>query len=248
MRDAGDKLLPYFDPWGVTLTIDRRYLEIRVDDSIFANYIELLTTIFKQQIADGIEEEVEKILNKNIDRILNARILKRQGQRLPFVRSKTLNYIAFDFTVPYNWTITEDYIYLQWNGAPYDNLTAGADIQGVQETALPWVNPGCNKTIQATLGTYGLNNFVYALLESQPDIYINVGYDTLPIPFDIQTINYVLPGISEYYGWVNKNMSMHLYFEEITVQEYFPEHRNIGIRGSANIELLVVGGNLNGTD
>lgn len=48
MRDAGDKLLPYFDPWGVTLTIDRRYLEIRVDDSLFANYIELLTTIFKQ--------------------------------------------------------------------------------------------------------------------------------------------------------------------------------------------------------
>jgi len=43
-------------------------------------------------------------------------------------------------------------------------------------------------------------------------------------------------------------MSMHLYFEEITIQEYFPEHRNIGIRGSANIELLVVGGNLNGTD
>jgi len=172
MRDAGDKLLPYFDPWGVTLTIDRRYLEIRVDDSIFANYIELLTTIFKQQIADGIEEEVEKILNKNIDRILNARILKRQGQRLPFVRSKTLNYIAFDFTVPYNWTITEDYIYLQWNGAPYDNLTAGADIQGVQETALPWAE-GANseeeakETMRKADAAYEEGHAAYAQLRSE---------------------------------------------------------------------------------
>lgn len=45
---ADGKLLPNILPWGVRLTIDRRHLDIRVDDSLFGAYIELITDLFKQ--------------------------------------------------------------------------------------------------------------------------------------------------------------------------------------------------------
>lgn len=87
-----------------------------------------------------------------------------------------------------------------------------------------------------------------ALFESQPLLRIHIGYDTVPIPFDIATINYVLPGLYEHYGWVNKNMSLNAYFNEVHVSNYYPENREIGITGSLDFQLVVNGGYLNGTD
>ena len=52
---GADKLLPVINPWGVRLTIDRKSLVIRVDDSIFANYIELVADLVKQPLCDGVE-------------------------------------------------------------------------------------------------------------------------------------------------------------------------------------------------
>lgn len=79
------KLLPVINPWGVQLYIDRKMLKIRIDDSIFANYIELITEIVKQPLCDVVEQITEDILNENIIRILNSKILARDGARTPWV-------------------------------------------------------------------------------------------------------------------------------------------------------------------
>lgn len=107
---GADKLLPVINPWGVRLTIDRKSLVIRVDDSIFANYIELVADLVKQPLCDSVEQVVENVLNKNIIRILNKKILRRDGARTPWVNksSPVMHNIAFDMTIPYNFTIGDE--------------------------------------------------------------------------------------------------------------------------------------------
>lgn len=135
---------------------------------------------------------------------------------------------------------------MQWDGVPYD--FNNPDIQGVQDFPLPYINPNSNKTIQVFMGSYWLNNFVYALFTSMPDLVINVRPETLPIPFDLVTLNYVLPGMADHYGWVNRNMSMTCRITQLYINKYMPEINQVEIWGSMTVKLWLRGGNLDGTD
>jgi monomeric isocitrate dehydrogenase len=61
---AGDKLLPYINPFGVNLIIDRRHVDVTVTGSILSNFADVIAKIFTSQICDGVEVVVEQILNK----------------------------------------------------------------------------------------------------------------------------------------------------------------------------------------
>lgn len=98
------------------------------------------------------------------------------------------------------------------------------------------------------MGSYWLNNFVYALFTSMPDLVINVRPETLPIPFDLVTLNYVLPGMADHYGWVNRNMSMTCRITQLYINKYMPEINQVEIWGSMTVKLWLRGGNLDGTD
>lgn len=44
---AGDKLLPYLNPFGVTLIIDRQHVDVTVTGSILSNFADVIAKIFK---------------------------------------------------------------------------------------------------------------------------------------------------------------------------------------------------------
>ena len=44
--NAGDKLLPYFNPYGVDLIIDRQHVDVTVTGSILSNFADVIAKIF----------------------------------------------------------------------------------------------------------------------------------------------------------------------------------------------------------
>ena len=53
--------------------------------------------------------------------------------------------------------------------------TQGASLQGDQDTQMPWRNnTSSDKTLQLFVGNYFIDNFVYALLTSNPDLVIYI--------------------------------------------------------------------------
>ena len=73
----GENLLPYINPYGVTVMIDRKHVDIQVFGSILSNFADVLAKVFRGKICDGIEVEVAQVLTKQIPKILNKRLLKR---------------------------------------------------------------------------------------------------------------------------------------------------------------------------
>lgn len=96
-------LLPSFQAYHVTVMIDRKHVDVTVTGSILSNFADVLAKIFIGKICDGIEVEVAHILTKQIPKILNKGILRRQGVRQFFKTSKTLGKIASDMTIPATW-------------------------------------------------------------------------------------------------------------------------------------------------
>ena len=70
---------------------------------------------------------------------------------------------------------------------------------------MPWRDDTtANKTIQAFFSTYFLDNLMYSIIEANPNLYIVVNADQIKaMPFDTNTLNFALPGLAQYYGWVN---------------------------------------------
>ena len=66
MATDGINKLPYINPYGVTVMIDRKHVDIQVFGSILSNFADVLAKLFRGKICDGIEVEVAHILTKQI--------------------------------------------------------------------------------------------------------------------------------------------------------------------------------------
>lgn len=62
------------------------------------------------------------------------------------------------------------------------------------------------------------------------------------------TLNYVLPGLLEHYGYVNKEMNIFCQIKEIAVQEYLYWKREVMLNGMLVCDLEVIGQNLDGSN
>ena len=55
------------------------------------------------------------------------------------------------------------------------------------------------------------------------------------------TLNYILPGLLEHYGYVNKEMNIFCQIKEIAVQEYLYWKREVMLNGMLVCDLEVIG-------
>lgn len=101
----GERLLPNFQPYKVSVNIDRDQIDVTVTGSVFDGLAELIAKLLKGPISDAIEAEVEIQLNENIPIILNQGILFRDGYRSPLRGDFTFKEMKHDFSVPYPWKV-----------------------------------------------------------------------------------------------------------------------------------------------
>jgi len=95
-------------------------VDVTVTGSILSQFADILAELFVGPICDGVEAEVVMILNHNINKILNKKILQRQGQRLPLKKDALFVNVAIDTTVPYEWKVTKDRLIVGFKGLVYD--------------------------------------------------------------------------------------------------------------------------------
>jgi hypothetical protein len=112
--------------------------------------------------------------------------------------------IAIDFTVPGKWTVTKDRIYVYWNAEFY--YVNGRTPIPEQQPALPYQNDSNDKHLQIFVGSTFIDSITTSIFDANPLVYIFIDESTLHSPFDVATLNIVLPGLWQYYGLVNRKM------------------------------------------
>lgn len=78
-------------------------MDVTVTGSIFDGLAEVIAKLMKGPISDEIEAVVEMELNKNIPKILNKKILLRDGIRMPLKAVYVFNQVQVDTSVPHAW-------------------------------------------------------------------------------------------------------------------------------------------------
>lgn len=91
------------------------------------------------------------------------------------------------------------------------------------------------------MGDYVLNSLCASIIELYPNYGFDINATTLNSSFDMVTLNYVLPGLLEYYGYVNKEMNIFCQIKSIEVQEYLYWKREIMVHGMVVCDLYVIG-------
>jgi len=80
-----------FQPYKVKVNIDRDHMDVTVTGSVFDGLAEVIAKLIRGPISDEIEAVVEMELNKNIPKILNKRIIARDGYRMPLKAVAVMN-------------------------------------------------------------------------------------------------------------------------------------------------------------
>ena len=240
--NVSGRLIPDLEAWGVELFIDKNHVLIDCEDSIIANYINLFAKLFIGKICDGIEVAVAGVLYKQIPTVLNKRFIKHQGIRhWTANKGSNLYPLEIDFSIPYNWRVTEERIMIYYNGETY---VPGRRIDlPEQMPALPEWNVTMGETypIQAFAGDLLINSLCASIIELYPNFGFNINSTVLNNPFDMVTLNFVLPGLLEHYGFVNKEMNIFCQLRSIQTQKYLQSKRQIMAHGELVCDLYVVG-------
>jgi hypothetical protein len=82
-------------------------MDVTVSGTIYAGLAEIIAKLMRGPIADQIEIVVKMELDKNIPRILNKRILARDGYRMPLKAVGVMNQIKIDMSIPHEWKAKE---------------------------------------------------------------------------------------------------------------------------------------------
>ena len=82
-------------------------MDVTVSGTIYAGLAEIIAKLMRGPIADQIEIVVKMELDKNIPKILNKRILARDGYRMPLKAVGVMNQIKFDMSIPHEWKAKE---------------------------------------------------------------------------------------------------------------------------------------------
>ena len=97
-------------------------------------------------------------------------------------------------------------------------------------------------------GNWFANNFLDAFFKQNPGIGFKLDESTIHSPFDIATLNYILPGLYQYYGLVNKDCYAWIEFIEAGNFTIYPTEQKANVRGRLKAHIYVVGGNLDGSN
>lgn len=82
-------------------------MDVTVSGTIYASLAEIIAKLMRGPIADQIEIVVKMELDKNIPKILNKRILARDGYRMPLKAVGVMNQIKIDMSIPHEWKAKE---------------------------------------------------------------------------------------------------------------------------------------------
>ena len=82
-------------------------MDVSVTGTIYAGLADLIAKLMKGPISDEIEIVVKMELDKNIPKILNKRILARDGYRMPLKAVGVMNQIKIDMSIPHEWKAKE---------------------------------------------------------------------------------------------------------------------------------------------
>lgn len=82
-------------------------MDVTVSGTIYAGLAEIIAKLMRGTIADQIEIVVKMELDKNIPKILNKRILARDGYRMPLKLVGVMNQIKIDMSIPHEWKAKE---------------------------------------------------------------------------------------------------------------------------------------------
>ncbi len=82
-------------------------MDVTVSGTIFAGLADIIAKLMRGPIADQIEIVVKMELDKNIPKILNKRILARDGYRMPLKSVPVMNQIKVDMSIPHEWKAKE---------------------------------------------------------------------------------------------------------------------------------------------
>lgn len=82
-------------------------MDVTVSGTIYAGLAEIIAKLMRGPIADQIEIVVKMELDKNIPKILNKRILARDGYRMPLKLVGVMNQIKIDLSIPHEWKAKE---------------------------------------------------------------------------------------------------------------------------------------------
>jgi len=83
-------------------------------------------------------------------------------------------------------------------------VTFPYDATGHENIPFPlWIEESTPR-VQGFLGDYFMQQFANTFLLANPGMGFIVDNTTLDTAFDLETLNYVLPGLLKHYGYVNK--------------------------------------------
>lgn len=251
MSQNGERLLVNFQPYKISVNIDRTHIDITVSDTIYAGLVETIAKLMLGPISDGIEAAVKMELDKNIHKILDKRIESRDGYRMPLKSVDVFNQLKIDMSVPSVWKIKETGLEASVSGYSF-NVNDGEPTLAVlgdqQVPALIPYDPTNKDDIQVYFGNWFANNFLKAFFKQNPGIGFKLDESTIHSAFDIATLNYILPGLYQYYGLVNKDCYCWIEFLEAGDFTIYPGEDKVNVKGRLKAHVYVVGGNLDGSN
>jgi len=109
-------------------------------------------------------------------------------------------------------------------------------------------DPNNKDIIQAYFGNWFANSFLDAFFKQNPGIGFALDESTLGSPFDIATLNYILPGLYQYYGLVNKDCTAWVEFLDAGNFTIYPAEQKVNVKGRLKAHVYVKGGNLDGSN
>jgi len=168
-------------------------------------------------------------------------LYKGNGIRHPITETY-FDHINFDFSVPFAPQIGELYSFAGFSG--YTSWLDGGnwyDATGKENILFPeWIEEETPR-IQGFLGEYFIQNFANTFLLANPGMGFIIDNTTLGTTFDLETLNYALPGLYKHYGYVDKECIANVTVNSVTDFVVYPEEGLVGIVADADCSLYVKG-------
>jgi hypothetical protein len=96
-------------------------------------------------------------------------------------------------------------------------------------------------------GKYFAESFFVGFFEENPGIGFTIEAPYTP-GFDLANLNYILPGLFQYYGEVNKNCALIVEFLKLENFIVYPKDKRLGANVDVRISLKVKEQNQDGSD
>lgn len=185
------------DTVDITVDINKKDIKLHIGGGFWNDLASIFEVFFKGTVVDEIRDNIKKAFETTIPDITNKELVINDGY------ANIVPNLWWDWESSVPALVTEDYWGFAVKGLMFDNRTQEVD-PGVIPTTMPYKQTEHPAQLQGFLSTYFLDSAATSLLsvfEDKAQGWFNSSLvsDKGVFPTNTSTIDYLMPGIADYY-------------------------------------------------